>query len=508
MRKLLLPILLALALAAGTAPAFAAKDVTIAVPDNLTGLDPTDVNDTLSQSAARMMFQGLYGFDKDMKLIPVLAESYESNAIATEFTFHLRRGVTFHDGTPFDAQAVKVNFERLADPKLHLKRRVLLSMLDHVEVIDDHTVKLVLNSPFGALVNSIAHPGAMILSPKAIAEYGRDIGRHPVGTGPYVFVSWNADTLKVARNPHYWKPDVPKVDTITFRSVPENGTRIAMLQAGEAQFIYPVPPEMVAVVSRNPDLTVIDAPSIIVRYVAMNTRKKPFGDVRVRQALNYAIDKEAFARVVYSGFSEKMDAPLPEHLQFYARQGDWPYDPAKARALLAEAGYKDGFETTMWSANNTLAIRAMQFLQQQLGAVGVKVAVEPLEAGVLDARVWTVDKPEDATMQMMYTGWSSSTGDADWGMRPLLYSKSFPPVLFNIAYYDNASVDRDIEAALATADSARRGEAYAAAQAQIWGDAPWIFLGVERILAAQTKTLHGVYRIPDGGLLTEDAALD
>ncbi len=499
------------ALAASTtlpwAPALAAPgDLVVGVPDNLTGLDPADVNDTLSQSACKLMFQGLYGFDKDMNLIPVLAERHEADEAAKEFTFHLRSGITFHDGTPFDAEAVKANIDRVADPANRLKRQSLLAMVDRAEVLSPATVRVVLKEPFGAFVNNMAHPGTLMLSPKAIKEFGRELNRRPVGTGPFTFVSWSADTLRVRKNASYWKPGLPKVDSVTFRSVPENGARIAMLQTGEAQFIYPLPPEMAQVVQRNANLAVINAPSIIARYATMNVMRKPFDDVRVRQALNYAVDKTAFAKVVYNGFATPLDAPIPPRLGFYSKQEPYPYDPAKARQLLAEAGLPGGFETEMWGSNNTLVQRALQFLQQQLAAVGVKVAVQPLETGVLTDRIWSVQKPADAQIRMYYGGWSSSTGDADWGLRPLLWSKGFPPTLYNTAYYSNPEVDRAIEGAIATADPARRGQLYAEAQAIIWKDAPWIFLGVENILAAHAKRLTGLHRIPDGGLLVEEAA--
>ena len=485
----------------------AANDLVVGVPDNLTGLDPADVNDTLSQSACRLMLQGLYGFDPEMKLIPVLAESYTADDSAKVFTFKLRQGISFHDGTPFDAQAVKANFERVANPENRLKRQSLLAMLDRVEVVDPLTARVILKEPFGAFVNTIAHPAGMMLSPKAIAQFGKEIGRNPVGTGPFAFVSWNADTLKVKKNTGYWKPGLPKVETVTFRSVPENGARIAMLQTGEAHFIYPLPPEMAAVVQRSPNVEIVDSPSIIARYVSMNCMKKPFSDVRVRQALNHAVNKEAYAKVVYNGFAQPLDAPIPPKLGFYSWQEPYAYDVAKAKRLLAEAGYPNGFETEMWAQNNTLAQRGMQFMQQQLAAVGVKVNVMPMETGVLQDRIWSVQKPEDAQIQTYYGGWSSSTGDADWGLRPLLWGQGFPPKLYNTAYYSNPDVDKALEAAIATADPAKREALYKDAQAKIWKDAPWIFLGVENVLSARSKKLTGMYRIPDGGLLIEEAAL-
>jgi len=507
--RIIFGLLFAVLLSFAPGGAFAAKDLVVGIDVNLTGLDPADLNDNASQSAARLMFEGLYMLDEHMKLQPQLAESYEATEDAKEFTFHLRKGITFHDGTPFNAAAVKASFDRAGNPENHLKRQSLYVMIDHTDVVDDYTVRTVLKYPFGAFVNDIAHPGALIVSPKSVQEFGKEVTRHPSGTGPYQFVSWTADTLKMKKNEDYWKPDLPKLDTLTYRSVPENGARIAMLQAGEAQFIYPVPPEMIKALENSPTITVFNEPSILTRYVALNNMRKPFDDQRVRLALNYAIDKQAFAKVVFSGYSDPMDSPMPPLLGFYQKQGSYPYDPAKAKALLAEAGYPNGFESTITGPISTLAQRGMQFVQQQLAAVGVTLKIEPLEAGVLTAKQFNVKGPEDATIVMNYGGWSSSTGDADWGMRPMLYTKSFPPVLANLAWYSNPVTDAAIEEGLATIDPTKRAAAYAKAQAQVWKDVPWIFLGVDHNLAAYSKKLHGAFMRPDQQFhLTADASLD
>ncbi len=503
------------ATAAGGALAFAglaraqtpSGELTVGVPANLITLDPANANDTLSQSTARLMLEGLLGFDKNMKVIPLLAESFEASEDALTFTFHLRKGISFQDGTPFDAQAVKVNLERVANPANHLKRQSLLAPLDHVEVVDQYTAKCVLKDPFGAFIPTVAHPALQLLSPAAIQKYGAQIGRNPVGTGPFRFVSWTPDTLKVAANPHYWQQGLPLLKGVTVRSNPEDGARIAMLQAGEAQFIYPVPAPMVKLVQNSPKLALIDDPSIIVNYVAMNVMKKPYDDVRVRQALNHAIDKKAFIRVVFNGYAKPLLSAQPPLVTFYAEQGSYPYDPKKAKQLLADAGHPDGFSTTLWASNATQSIQAMQFIQQQLSAVGIKVTVTPLEAGVLDSKIWSVDKPEDSALELYYGGWSSSTGDADWALRPLFWSKGFPPHLYNVGYYSNPDVDQDLEGALKTAESAQRKQLYADAQARIFKDAPWVFLVVQDVLAGRDKTLTDAWRLPDGGLLIGDAKL-
>lgn len=482
-----------------------ARDLTVAIQNNLTGLDPTNVNDTLSQTSLRLIYQGLFGFDAEMNLVPLLAESYESNAEATEFTITLREGVSFHDGTPFDAEAVKVNIDRLRNPDNNLSRRSLVSMVSAVEVVDARTVKLVLEAPFGAMIASLAHPGAMMISPAALEEFGSDIDRNPVGTGAFTFTNWSADTLEVARNEDYWKGPA-KVDNVIIRSVPESGARMAMLQTGEAQFVPNFPPELMQVVQNNPQLQVETSPSIVEWYVALNSTKEPFGNKLVRQALNHAVDKDAFCQVVFSGLCTPADSIIPKGLAFHVPVGEYEYDPDRARALMAEAGYADGFSTEIWANSNTESLRAVQFLQQQLAQIGVEVTVVPLEAGVAAQRIWSVESAEDAEVQMYYGGWSSSTGDADWGIRPLLLGENTPPSMFNVAYYADEALDEAINGAIGTADPDERAAFYETAQQLAWEGAPWIFLGVTDLIAAQTSDVTGVHMLPDRGFLLEDAA--
>jgi len=500
---------LAVAAALGVAsPSLATGTITVGVGDNILGLDPTDLNDSVSLSASRLFFQGLYGFDRDLKLVPVLAESTEVNSDSTQYTVHLRRGVKFHDGTPFDAAAVKLNYDRLRDPANRLKRQSLLETVDKVEVVDEFTIRLVLKAPSGVLLNYLAHTGASILSPKAIAQYGKDVSRHPVGTGPFVFTSWATDSLKAARNPDYWRKGKPHVDGVTIRSVGESGARLALLRSGEAQYIFPLPQETVQVVEKDARLAIDKTPSIVTQYVALNTLKKPFDDVRVRQALNYAIDKAAFVKVVYNGFGIPQDAPVAPGIAFYSKQGVWPYDPAKAKQLLAEAGYPDGFDTEIWNFSNTLNNRASQFLQQQLAAVGVRVKLTPLEAGVATTRLWGAKTPEEAEVRMFFGSWAPSTGDADWALRPLLASRSYPPALYNISYFKDAEVDAELQKGMSTADAGQRKAIYDRIQKIVWEKTPWIFLSVNTLVAGRDKRLNGLTLMPDTALTYEDAVLE
>lgn len=481
-----------------------AKPLSVGVEFNLTKLDPTNINDTLTMAALRTVYQGLLGFDKDFKIVPLLAERYEASSDAKEFTFYLRKGVKFHDGTDFNAEAVKFNLDRLTNPDNKLSRRALVSMIDHVDVVDDYTVKVTLKEPYGAFASSLAHPGTMMISPAAIKKYGKDIDRNPVGTGPFTFKKWSGDILEVTRNDNYWGTK-PSVDGVIIRSVPESGARFAMLQAGELQYVPDFPTELVQVAQKIPTLDVTTAPSIYEFYASMNMMKKPFDDVRVRQALNYAVNKEAFCKVVLNGYCEPATSPIPPLLKFYTNVGQYEFNPEKAKKLLAEAGYPNGFQTEIFSRNSTSVIRAMQFLQQELAKVNVKVTVTPLEAGVEADRVWGAQSPEQSTVQMLYSGWSASTGDADYGLRPLLATASFPPNMYNTSYYKNETVDQALADGLKTADDAKRADAYAKVQKIVFDDAPWIFLAQKQNISAKSKSLSGVYMLPDGGFSLEGA---
>jgi glutathione transport system substrate-binding protein len=461
------------ALMAGSA--LASKDVVFAVASTFTTTDPYDANDTLSQAMAKSFYEGLYGFDKDMRMIPVLAESYSVSKDGLVYTLKLRKGVKFHDGTDFKADAVKANFDRVTNPDNKLKRYGLYSNIAKTEVVDEYTARITLKTAFSAFINNLAHPSGVMISPTALAKYGKDIASHPVGTGPFKFVEWNrTDFLKVTKFDGYWRKGYPKVDTITWKPVIDSNSRAAVMQTGEAQFTFPVPYELDAVLRAKPELELVAAPSIVIRYLSMNTQQKPFDNVKVRQAIAYAINKTALAKVAFNGYATPAEGVVPEGVEYSVKLGPWPYDLRKAKKLMAEAVYPNGFETELWSAyNHTIAQKVTQFLQQQLAQIGIRTKITLLEAG---QRVEKVESWHDATtapVRLYYVGWSASTGEADWALRPLLGSESWPPKLFNTAYYKSDRVDKDIHSALETSDKTKKAAYYEDAQQTIWKDAPW-----------------------------------
>lgn len=474
------------------------KNIVIAVDADYVSLDPQDTNDNLSYGAEKTIYEGLLGFDKNMKVVPALATSYTASKDAKTFTFKLRKGVKFQDGTPFNAEAVKFNFDRISDPKSTLKRHSLYAIIKKTTVVDPYTVKFTLSQPFGAMINTFAHPAGMIVSPTAVKKYGKDFMKHPVGTGPYKFKSWGQDgVLKVVKNTNYWKKGQPKLDSITFKPVPEDGARVAMLKTGEADMINPMPAVQAKALNGKNGLSVVSAPSIGVRYMSMNTLKKPFNNVKVRQALNYAIDKKAFDGIVYSGFANPATSSMGPKVQFYSKQPAYTYNVAKAKQLLKEAGYANGFKATIWAGNDSQSVKAMEFLQQQLSKVNVKLKVVPMESGTMASKIWSVTDPKKSDIELYYGGWTPSTGDADWAVRPLLGGASYPPVAYNTAYYKSADADKYIAQGLQTADPAARQAAYAKLQSTIWTDAPWVFLATPDNLYGVRSYLKGAYVQPD-----------
>lgn len=503
-RKLLVAASISAALFAGSA--FAAKDVTVAVASNFTTLDPYDANDTLSQQVAKSFYQGLFGLDKEMKVKNVLAESYTVSDDGLVYTVKLRQGVKFQDGTDFNAAAVKVNLDRASNPDNKLKRYNLYKNIASTEAVDPSTVKITLKQPFSAFINILAHPATAMISPAALEKYGKEIGFHPVGTGPYALETWNqTDFVKVKKNASYWEQGLPKLDTITWRPVVDNNTRAAMLQTGEAQFAFPIPYEQAVVLQKNDKLDLVTTPSIMQRYISMNVTQKPFDNPKVREAINYAINRDALVKVAFAGFATPATGVVPPAIAFAEPFKAWPYDPAKARALLKEAGYPNGFETTLWSSHNhSTAQKVLQFTQQQLAQVGVKVKLTAMDAGQRAAEVEGKGQKESG-VRMFYTGWSASTGEADWALSPLFASQNWPPTLFNTAFYSNPQVDNDLTEALKTTDNAQKASLYKNAQEIIWKESPWVPLVVEKLVSAHSKSLSGFYMMPDTGFSFEEA---
>lgn len=498
-------------------------DIVAAVNVDFTTLDPMDTSDTLSGDIQRMLMDGLFGFDEDMNVINMLATGYEANEDATEYTFTLRQGITFSDGTPWNAEAAKANFDRWGDKELGLKRTTLLcNILDSTEIVDEYTIKVKLATPFGAFINTLAHPACVVVSPTLIAKGNEACAAEACGTGQYRFVEWVAgEYLKVELNKDWWGYNAELCDngealvesdagfkTITFKPVTESATRVAMVQSGDAQLIWPVPAENIEALKGDSNVVVGSEEGIVVRYLMMNNQKEPFNNVKVRQAINYAINKEAYVAVVKNGNASVAKSVIGPAVQYYKANDPYEYNIEKAKELLAEAGYPDGFTTSLLYSNTTANQKQCEFIKQQLEQIGITVELDGMESALVNEKIQdTSVSGAEAYVDMYVIGWSPSTGDADWGIRPLLATESEPPMSYNICYYENERVDELLYDALETADSDKRAAAYAEVQDIIWEESPLVCLAADNNTWANAKNIINVGNTPDGGLWIRNARM-
>lgn len=505
MRKSLLSAVCAVSLAAAaTLPSGSqARGITVAVGSSFTTLDPYQATDLLSRTVAKSFYEGLYSFDKNLKPVPQLAESYEVSEDGLVYTFKLRDGVKFHDGTDFTAEAVKLNFERVLNPDNHLSRRSFFNFIGRIEVVDRLHVKFVLSRRTPGFLQRLANGSGQMICPNTIKTMdGRGIAFNPCGTGPYLLKDYNpSERLVVVRNPNYRVKGLPKLDSITWLPVAENASRAAMLRTKEAAFIQPMPVEQVKDIENDPELKLNVVPSIMMRYLSINNAHKPFDDVRVRKAISLAINREALCKVAFSGYARPATGVLPLPIPSAVDLGVPKYDPQEAKRLLAEAGFPNGFSTKLWSGyNNSTSSKVIQFIQQQLAQVGIKTETRILEAGQRVALVEANKVPSESPNRLYYIGWSNSTVEPDWGMRPIFDSREMPPKLSNEGYYTNPKVDELFDKAVNEPDQKKRDAIYREVQEILWDEVPVAFLVFEDSTTASNVHLKNFNALPDTGM--------
>jgi ABC-type transport system substrate-binding protein len=327
------------------AQAPAARPIVFAQSTAITALDPAFgafATYPSGYEAALCLYDRLVDFDARMNIVPQLAESWQLAPDLTSVTFRLRRGVKFHDGTEFNAAAVKINVERMMDRQRTPTNRPLWDPLAGVDAPDAQTVVVRMRAPFADILNTFAHGSAAVVSPSAIQRLGdREIARNPVGAGPYRLESFNpGQQLVLVAFDDYWagKPRTPR---ITFNFVPEAATRIAALRTGAADVVDAVPVQLIAGLRREPGIEVSAVPGLRPMGFAINTTRAPFNDVRVRRALNLSVPVQQIAERVFFGFARAPDAPLAFNTNGYRKAGDLTFNVQQASALLAEAGWRE-----------------------------------------------------------------------------------------------------------------------------------------------------------------------
>jgi peptide/nickel transport system substrate-binding protein len=483
----------------------------VAEPVNL---DPAQVTDLNSNRVGRRIVETLVTFpDESTQIVPGLAESWTISKDGLHYTFKLRKGVAFHDGTPFDAEAVKFSIERQIVSEHPFNKlgkypfaNYFFGNIKAVEVVDPHTVEFVLKEPRASFLAVLTAGAASIVSPTAVKKLGVDYPSTPVGTGPFKFVVWDrGQRVVLEKNPGYWKHPV-KIERVIYRPIVEDQARLTELLTGALDLIVGTPPDFVAQLETNPRVTLLKQVGAHVWYLGINNQKKPFDDKRVRQALNYAVNKDAIVRDVLKSTGALSRGPvLPNTWGADPALKAYPYDPERARKLLAEAGYASGFSTTLWvpeSGSGMQSPVAMStVIQSNLKAVGVNVTLQTMEWGAYLAKLRT--KEQD----LFALSWMAGNEDPDMVMYPLLHSSQWTPNGPNRALYRNDKYDELLHQARLTTDQKKRAELYREAQRILVDDAPWVFVDHEIQTAAHAKRVQGFKLHPSFDLRVETISL-
>lgn len=474
-----------------------------------TTLDPHNTTDSQSDQIIWMLYNALIRYDEDMQFVPDLAESWSVAEDEVTWTFELRSGVRFHDGAAFDAHAVKANFDRVLDPEAGHNRRSLFLPIDHVEVVDDLTVRIVTRYPFGAFEPTMAHVSAVIVSPKMAAEHGGAFGYSAdatAGTGPYRVTAWRKDLeLTLERNDDYWG-EPGRLETIFYRPIPEAASRVIALESGDVDVITHIPPADLPRLEADPEVEITKTLSIGAQQFRFHCKREPFTDPRIRRAVAHAIDRQSIIDNLMPGMVQASTGPLTPRIRGRADLGEFPYDPDEARRLLAEAGYPDGFETTInTTPRYNMGVELAQAIAAQLAEVGIRAEIEVLEWGAI-RQYWGGLLPDDCPLEIFIMGAGASSADADWGLRPIFSTQEKNEN--NYGYYSNAEFDELILEAMQEIDNDKRNALYRRAQEIVYLEDPgavWLYDNFH--VVGSRATVSGLTTSPLGLVTFERAAI-
>ncbi|MEK3912656.1 glutathione ABC transporter substrate-binding protein [Paenibacillus sp. FSL H7-0331] len=475
------------------------KDLIVALGSEPVTLDPQDTSDGISNNANELLFDKLVTLDKTNNIVPQLAKDWIVSADGKKITFTLREGAKFQDGTPVNAEAVKFTFDRVINKDNKLNRYSLYAeFIDKVTVDSEYKVSFDLKFPFGPALITFAHTNGGIHSPKNVKEKGKDVGKSPVGSGPYKLKEWiPGNKVVFEANPDYWG-DKPKMKTITFKTVAENSARSIMLETGEADIIVPVVTTDVERLKTNDKIKINVEPSSRNLYMSINTTRAPFDNVKARQALNYAVDKETIVKKIMSGQAKVADAAIGDMVWGYSSVGAYPFDPEKAKQLLAEAGVAPGTTIKLWTPDGRYLMdrQIAEYIQGNLQAVGLKVEYRKWEFGAFQEAT----RDPKAEFNLALNSWGTSTNDADWGLRPILATKGAS----NYSKLANPDVDALIDKGMKSANPDERKKVYNDALKLIKDQAPWIFLLDYKQTTGYRSNLDNVYNWNNERLILRD----
>ncbi|MFD1031350.1 glutathione ABC transporter substrate-binding protein [Metaplanococcus flavidus] len=486
----------------GTDSEASGGDLILAVLSDASSLDPHGGKDVPTSVVLKNIYEPLVKTGDNNEIEPSLAESWEA-VDETTYSFKLREGVTFHDGEPFNAEAVKTNIDRLLDEELGSPSYNLFQMITDIEVVGEYEVEISTEFPFSPLLSHLSHNSGGMISPAVIeADYeaienGEDpfayVSANPVGTGFMEFESWDPGSeVVLSKYEDYWG-EPAHVDTITFRVVPDSQVRLADLETGNVHIIDPVQPTEVSRIENSDEAHIHQQAGSSIAYLGFNTEKEPFNNPVVRQAISHAIDREAIISGIYEDYAIPATGPIAPGIFGYSENVEAiEYDMDEARALLEEAGMGEGFTTSIWTNDNPQRQSIAVLVQEALAELNIEASIEVMEFGAY------IDQTAAGEHDMFILGHSNPTGDADYQMYTLFHSsqKGNPG---NRSFYENAEVDELLDEARRESDPDQRKEIYEDAGQILVEEAPMAFLLHQEYLLGVADSVTG-FDIDEAGI--------
>ena len=482
-------------------------------------LDPQKTGTAVTGLLMRYLGDTLLTKDLKGSYIPALARSWSVSGDGLTWTFQLRNDVKFHDGSPFNAQAVKASIERALSPETKSPiAGSLFGPVADVQAAGDFTVIIKLKEPFAPFLDNLTDPRAMIVSPQAVRDLGDKFGRSPVGTGPFKFQEWrSADRIIFARNPDYtWAPSTvhagpPFVDRVVLRIMPESAAQVAAFERGELSVLALPPTDVRRLQGTNKYTIYSFLRKGVGLFMEFNVTKEPFSDIRVRRAVSHAIEKNSVLQIGLEGLGEVASGPLPPSIWGYwdgIKEYAPKYDPGKAKALLAEAGWqpgpdgmlqKDGkpFSFVLYTAPIDTWTRSAQIVQSQLRAFGISMEIQTFEFGTLLAKLKAGEHPAE------FMGYTYTSPD----IVQLWFHSSNIGTGLAFSHNKDSKLDSLIEASRRETDQGKRLTIYRDIQKYVVDQVLWVPLWTNTNYIAVQPNVQGAKTHPDGFLLLNDVWL-
>jgi len=474
----------------------------LADPENL---DPHQYDSANAWYAIGEMFEGLIRHPAgSTEVEPWLAERWEVSDDGTQYTFYLRQGVTFHDGTPFNAEAVKFNFDRQADPEnpyydmgVFWYWDAYMWPVEAVDVIDEYTVRYTLSQPYAYFEEYMCGGMGNIVSPAAVEQYGEDFVQHPVGTGPYKFVEWEkGQQIVLEAYEDYWG-EQPAIQQVVFRPIPEEATKMAALLTDEVNLAPELGPVAKAQLEAAEGHTVFTAPTGSIWFMSMNVTREPFDNPLVRQAIAHAVNKESIVHDILKDTVDIAQGPIaPAYPCYNPDITVFEYDPDRAKELLTEAGYPDGFtvlfDVPQSGSGMQLPVEMATAIQADLAAVGITAEIE-----ITEFNTW-MDRIRTPEVELAEMSWNVPPAVEDDILSYVFSEPGLPPEGFNTSWYANDEVLALLQEAGGILDQEERCARVREAQKLITDDAPAVFVDHARLVYGLDGRLEGFDPTLDG----------